>query len=99
MNILVLIFITGIVLSAIAAPVVFALRRRARMAAALAATIGFGAQALFLGYIQSATLSPEQGALALLAGIPGIAIATCALSLLVIKRLTSRAVAPSEPVA
>ena len=93
MNILVLILIVAIVLSAIAAPVVFALRRRARLAAALAVTIGFGAQALLLSYIQSATLSPEQGALALLLGIPGIAILTCAIMLFVIARTSS----PAKP--
>lgn len=93
MNIFVLFLIVGIVLSAIAAPVVFALRRRARLAAALAATAGFGAQALLLSYIQSAPLSQEQGVTALLAGIPGVAILTCAVTLFVIARMTS----PAKP--
>ncbi|MGE0742787.1 MAG: hypothetical protein AB7O98_15720 [Hyphomonadaceae bacterium] len=90
MNILLLIFITGIVLSAIGAPVVFALRRRARLAAALALAVGFGAQSLFLTYLQSAPLSPEQGAFALLAGIPGLAILICVVTLFAIARATGQ---------
>ncbi len=89
MNILAFALIIAIVLSAIAAPVVFALRRRARLAALLAGTVGFGAQALYVSYLQSATFGPEQGALALLIGIPGVALATCAVSMLVIARFTS----------
>lgn len=91
MNTLVFILIIAIVLSAIAAPVVFALRRRARLAALLAGTIGFGAQALFVTYLQSGALGPEQSALATMAGIPGVALATCALIMLVIARYTSQA--------
>jgi hypothetical protein len=91
MNILAFALIVIIVLSSIAAPVVFALRRRARVAALLAGTVGFGAQALYVSYLQSGALGPEQGALALLIGIPGIALAICAISMLVIARLTSRA--------
>jgi hypothetical protein len=91
MNILVFVLIVAIVLSAIAAPVVFALRRRARMAALLAGTIGFGAQALFVTYLQSGALDPEQGALAMMVGIPGTALATCALTMLVVARYTSQA--------
>jgi hypothetical protein len=91
MNILIFALIVIIVLCAIAAPVVFALRRRARLAALLAGTAGFGAQALYVSYLQSGALGPEQGALAMLAGIPGIALATCAISMLVIARITSRA--------
>lgn len=83
--------IVAIVLSAIAAPVVFAFRRRARLAALLAGTIGFGAQALFVTYLQSSVLDPEQGALAVLIGIPGIALATCAITLLAIAYFTSQA--------
>jgi len=83
--------IIAIVLSAIAAPVVFALRRRARLAALLAGTIGFGAQALFVTYLQSGALGPEQGALAMLIGIPGVALVTCAITMLVIARYTSQA--------
>ncbi len=91
MNILAFALIVVIVLSAIAAPVVFALRRRARLAALLAGTIGFGAQALYVSYLQSGALGPEQGALALLVGIPGIALATCAVTMFVIARYTSQA--------
>ena len=83
--------IIAIVLSAVAAPVVFALRRRARLAALLAGTIGFGAQALFVTHLQSGALGPEQGALAMLIGIPGVALATCALTMFVIARYTSQA--------
>lgn len=90
MNILVFILIVAIVLCAIAAPVVFALRRRARIAALLAGTIGFGAQALFVSYLQSGALGPEQGAMAMLIGIPGLALATCAVAMLAIARYTSR---------
>ncbi|HYD88032.1 MAG TPA: hypothetical protein VEA80_11190 [Vitreimonas sp.] len=93
MNILPFILLVALVLCAIAAPVVFALRRRARVAAAVAATIGFGAQALYVSYLQSAALGPEQGALALLVGIPGVAIVTCLVSLLVIARITN----PAKP--
>lgn len=81
----------AIVLAAIAAPVVFALRRRARLAALVAGTAGFGAQALYVTYLQSAPLGPEQGALALLLGIPGVALAACIISLIVISRITSQA--------
>jgi hypothetical protein len=88
MNILALILIVAIVLSAIAAPVVFALRRCARLAALIAGTIGFGAQALFISYLQAIPLGPAQGALALLLGIPGVAIFTCVITLLVIARIT-----------
>lgn len=77
MNALVFLLLLVLVLCAIAAPVVFALRRRARLAALLAGTIGFGAQALYVTYLQSAPLGPEQGALAILAGIPGVALVTC----------------------
>jgi hypothetical protein len=91
MNILVLILTVGIVLSAIAAPVVFALRRRARVTALIAGTVGFGAQAIFVSYLQSAQLGPEEGALAILVGIPGIAIITCLITLFVIARTTSQA--------
>ena len=73
---------------------VFALRRRARVAAAVAATIGFGAQALYVSYLQSATFGPEQGALALLLGIPAVAIVTCALSMLAIARSTQPSAKP-----
>jgi len=93
MNMLAFALIIAIVLSAIAAPVVFALRRRARLAALLAGTIGFGAQALFVTYLQSGALGPEQGALAMMTGIPGIALATCAVTMLVIARFTS----PAKP--
>ncbi len=89
MNTFVFILIITIVLGAIAAPVVFALRRRARLAALLAGTIGFGAQALFVTYLQSGALGPEQGALAMMIGIPAIALATCAVTVLVIARYTS----------
>lgn len=89
MNILVFALILIIVLCAIAAPVVFALRRRARLAGLLAGTIGFGAQALYVTYLQSAPLSAEEGALAIMVGIPGVAIITCAVMLLVIARFTS----------
>jgi hypothetical protein len=88
MSILALILIVAIVLSAIAAPVVFALRRRARVTALIAGTIGFGAQAAFVSYLQAAPLGPEQSALALLLGIPGVAIVTCLITLLVIARTT-----------
>ena len=91
MNLLVFMLIIGIVLGAIAAPVVFALRRRARLAALLAGTIGFGAQALFVTYLQSGALGPEQGALAMLIGIPGVALATCAVTMLVIAHFTTQA--------
>ncbi len=87
------ILIIAIVLSAIGAPVVFALRRRARLAALLAGTIGFGAQALYVTYLQSGALGPEQGALAMMIGIPGVALATCAVTMLVIARFTS----PAKP--
>ncbi len=87
----VFLLIIAIVLSAIAAPVVFALRRRARLAALLAGTIGFGAQALFVTYLQSGALGPEQGALAMLIGIPGVALVTCAATMFVIARYTSQA--------
>jgi peptidoglycan/LPS O-acetylase OafA/YrhL len=90
MNVFVLLLMLAIVLGAIAAPVVFALRRRARLAAALAAAAGFGAQALFVSYLQGAPLGPEQGALMLLVGVPGIALATCAIAMLAIARTTSR---------
>jgi hypothetical protein len=88
MNTLVFALIVIIVLCAIAAPVVFALRRRARLAALLAGTIGFGAQALYVTYLQSAPLGPEEGALAMLAGIPGVALVTCFVCLFVIARYT-----------
>jgi hypothetical protein len=91
MTILAFVLIIAIVLGSIAAPVVFALRRRARLAALLAGTVGFGAQALYVSYLQATPLSPEQGALAMLAGIPGVALAICAISMLVIARITSRA--------
>jgi len=91
MSIVVLILTVAIVFSAIAAPVVFALRRRARLAALIAGTVGFGAQAIFVSYLQSAQLGPQEGALALLVGIPGIAIATCLITLFVVARTTSRA--------
>lgn len=91
MSIILLILTVAIVLSAIAAPVVFALRRSARIAALIAGTVGFGAQAIFVSYLQSAALGPEQAALAILVGIPGIAIITCAISLLAIARTTSQA--------
>jgi|GEM_PF-2871209 len=94
MNLLAFALIVAIVLSAIAAPVVFALRRRARLAAVLAGTAGFGAQALYVSYLQSATLGPEQGALALLLGIPAVALATCALSMLIIARFTQSSAKP-----
>ena len=84
------ILIVAIVLSAIAAPVVFALRRRARLTALLAGTIGFGAQALFVTYLQSGALGPEQGAMAMMIGIPGIALATCLITILVIARFTNQ---------
>jgi hypothetical protein len=87
-NILIFPLMIAIVLAAIAAPVVFALRRRARLAALIAGTAGFGAQAIYVSYLQSAPLGPEQGALALVVGIPAIALATCALSLIVISRTT-----------
>ena len=87
----VFLLIIAIVLSAIAAPVVFALRRRARLAALLAGTIGFGTQALFVTYLQSGALGPEQGALAMFIGIPGVALVTCAITMLVIARYTSQA--------
>lgn len=77
-------------LCAIAAPVVFALRRRARLAALLAGTIGFGAQALYVTYLQSAALGPEQGALAMMVGVPGVALAMCAATMLLIARFTAR---------
>lgn len=88
MAILVFILIVALVLSAIAAPVVYALRRRAWRTALVAGAIGFGAQALFVTYLED--LGPEQGAFAMLIGIPGVALATCALSMLVIARITSR---------
>lgn len=88
MNIVLFALILIIVLSAIAAPVVFALRRRARLAALIAGTIGFGAQALYVSYLQSAPLGPQQGAMALLVGIPGVALATCCVLLFVIARYT-----------
>jgi hypothetical protein len=91
MNILVFALIVIIVLCAITAPVVFALRRRARLAALLAGTIGFGAQALFVTYLQSSAFGPEQGAMAMMIGIPGVALATCAVSMLVIARFTTQA--------
>ncbi len=87
----VFLLIVAIVLSAIAAPVVFALRRRARLAALLAGTIGFGAQALFVTYLQSGALSTDQASLAMLIGIPGVALATCAVTMFVISRYTSQA--------
>ncbi len=87
----VFILIVALVLSAIALPVVFALRRGARLAALLAGTIGFGAQALFVSYLQSGALGPEQGALAMLIGIPGVALITCAVTMLAIAHFTSRA--------
>jgi hypothetical protein len=90
MNILAFALIVAIVLCAIAAPVVFALRRRARLAALLAGTVGFGAQALFVSYLQSGALGPEQGALAMMVGIPAVALATCAASIFVITRVTNR---------
>jgi hypothetical protein len=90
MNILVFILIVAIVLSAIALPVVFALRRGARLAALLAGTIGFGAQALFVAYLQSGALGPGQGALAMMVGIPGVALATCLVTMLAIARFASR---------
>jgi hypothetical protein len=91
MNILILALTVAIVLSAIAAPIVFALRRRARVTALIAGTVGFGAQALFVSWLQSAALGPEQGALAILVGIPGVAILTCLITMLVIARTTSQA--------
>jgi hypothetical protein len=87
-NTLVFALILVIVLCAIAAPVVFALRRRARLAALLAGTIGFGAQALYVTYLQSAPLGPEEGALAILAGIPGVALVTCLVCLALIAHFT-----------
>lgn len=93
MNILAFALIIAIVLSAIAAPVVFALRRRARLPALMAGAIGFGAQALFVTYLQSAALGPSEGALAILVGIPGVAIVTCAILLFAIARYTS----PAKP--
>lgn len=89
MNILIFLLMIGIVLAAIAAPVVFALRRRARITALIAGTMGFGAQALYVSYLQSAPFGPEQGALALLLGIPAVALVTCAASLFVIARRTT----------
>lgn len=89
MNILAFALIIVIVLGSIAAPVVFALRRRARLAALLAGTIGFGAQALYVTYLQSGAVGPEHGALAMLIGIPGIALITCALGMFLISRYTS----------
>jgi|CXWL01.1.fsa_nt_gi hypothetical protein len=91
MNILAFALIIAIVLSAIAAPVVFALRRRARLAALLAGTIGFGTQALYVTYLQSGAVGPEQGALAMLIGIPGVALITCALAMFFIARYTRSA--------
>lgn len=91
MNILVFILIIAIVLSAIAAPVVFALRRRARLAALLAGTIGFGVQALYVTHLQSGAVGPEQGALAMLIGIPGVALITCALTMFFVARYTRSA--------
>lgn len=91
MSIIALALIIAIVLGAIAAPVVFALRRRARLAALMAGTIGFGAQALLVTYLQSGAVGPEQGALAMLIGIPGVALATCALTMFFIARYTSPA--------
>jgi hypothetical protein len=88
MNILAFLLLLAIVLSAIAAPVVLALRRRARLTALIAVAVGFGAQAIYLGVLQSAPLGPEQGALALMLSIPGVAIATCALSLTAVSRAT-----------
>jgi hypothetical protein len=90
-NVLAFALITAIVLCAIAAPVVFALRRRERMAALIAGTIGFGAQALYVSYLPSAPLGPEQGALALMAGIPGVALLTCAVTMFAIARFTKPA--------
>lgn len=90
MNIFALALIVAIVLSAIAAPVVFALRRRARLAALIAGTAGFGAQAIYVSYLESAALSPEQGALAFLLGIPGVALLTCFVSIFAVHRFTSR---------
>jgi hypothetical protein len=91
MSVLAFVLIIAIVLAAIAAPVVFALRRRARLAALLAGTIGFGAQAIYVTYLQSGAFGPEQGAFAILVGIPGVALATCAVTLFVIARFTSQA--------
>lgn len=88
MNILAFALIIVIVLSSIAA-VVFALRRRARLAALLAGTIGFGAQALYVTYLQSGAAGPEHGALAMLIGIPGVALISCALGMFLISRYTS----------
>jgi len=93
MNVLAFALIVAIVFGAIAAPVVFALRRRARLAALLAGTIGFGAQALLITYLQSGALGPEQGALAMMVGIPGVALVTCAATILVIARFTDRTTA------
>jgi len=87
------VLIVAIVLCAIAAPVVFALRRRARLAALLAGTIGFGAQTLCVTYLQSASLGPEQGAIAMMVGVPGVALATCAVTMLAIARFTN----PAKP--
>jgi len=88
MNVFILPLMLAIVLAAIAAPVVFALRRRARLAALITGTAGFGAQALYVTYLQTAPLGPEGGALALMLGIPAVALATCAISLIVISRMT-----------
>ena len=60
------------------------------MPALLAGTIGFGAQALFVTYLQSGAVPPEQAALTMMVGIPGVALATCLLMLFVIARFTGQ---------
>jgi hypothetical protein len=89
-NLLAFLLLLMLVLSAIAAPVVFALRRRARFTALLAGSIGFGVQALYVTYLQSGALGPEQGALALLLGVPGLALLTCLVLIIAIKRNTAQ---------
>jgi len=83
-----------LVLSAIALPVVFALRRGARLAALIAGTTGFGAQALFVSYLQAGGLGAEHGAMAIMLGIPAVAIATSAVTMLVLMRVTTPRVSP-----